>query len=78
MDLDWESEILVADSAQHFAEAVVELYENEALWTTLAHNSVASIERSYSMAVAEEGVREIFRHHGRSLPGESRRVTQPG
>ena len=71
MDLDWESEILVADSAQHFAEAIIELYENEALWTTLAHNSVASIERSYSMAVAEEGVREIFRHHGRSLPGQA-------
>ncbi|HIF98630.1 MAG TPA: glycosyltransferase [Myxococcales bacterium] len=68
MDLDWESEILVADGAHHFAEAVAELYENETLWTMLSHNSVASIERSYSMAVAEEGVREIFRHHGRQLP----------
>jgi hypothetical protein len=26
MALDWESEILVADTAHHFAEAVAELY----------------------------------------------------
>jgi glycosyltransferase involved in cell wall biosynthesis len=70
MDLDWESEILVAEDAHDFAEAVAELYENEGLWQEIARNSVASIERSYSVEVAEENVRKILRHHGRELPGK--------
>ena len=69
MDLDWENEILVADDAQDFARAVAELYENQDLWSAVAQSSVASIERSYSMEVAEENLRKILRHHGRDQPG---------
>ncbi len=68
MDLKWGSEIMVAETAHEFAEAVAKLYENQELWTMLARNSVASIERSYSAAVAEEGLGKILKHHGRHLP----------
>ena len=64
MDLDWESEVFVAAEAREFAEAVVEIYENEELWSTLAVNSQAGIERSFSMKVAEENFLKALREHG--------------
>jgi GT2 family glycosyltransferase len=69
MDLDRESEILVAESALDFAEAVAELYENEALWREISKNSALSIERSFSMEVAREGFRKLLQYHGRPIPG---------
>jgi glycosyltransferase involved in cell wall biosynthesis len=72
MDLKWGSEIMVAETAHEFAEAVAKLYESQELWTLLARNSVASIERSYSAAVAEEGLGKILKHHGRDLPNSRR------
>jgi glycosyltransferase involved in cell wall biosynthesis len=70
MELDWGSEILVADSAQAFADTVVDLYENRELWDTISGNSAASIERLFSKEVAEENMRNILRHHRRESPDE--------
>jgi hypothetical protein len=72
MGLDWGREILVADSAQEFAGAVAELYENEDLWHTISSNSAASIERSFSKTIAEESIRKILDHHGRKAPNRKR------
>lgn len=69
MDLDWESEIMVAEDPRDFAEAVVEVYENEALWSTLSANSNASIERSFSMQVAKANIVKMLREHGFSSHG---------
>ena len=68
MDLDWESEIAVAEGPRDFAEAVVEVYENEAVWSTLALNSSASIARSFSMQVAEANILKMLREHGFPMP----------
>ena len=69
MQLEWDREILVAREPYEFAEAVAELYANESLWSAMARDSVASIERIYSMEVARKGVLDILRHHGRKAPG---------
>jgi glycosyltransferase involved in cell wall biosynthesis len=68
MELDWQNEILVAESAHEFAEAVAELYENEEYWTLVAEKSMESIERSFSPRVAEGGMRKILEYHGREVP----------
>ena len=74
MDLDWESEIAVAEGARDFAEAVAAVYEDEALWSTLAMNSSASIARSFSMQVAEANILKMLREHDFPTPRPGGRV----
>ena len=52
-------EVLVADDAQGFADAVVRLYQDEALWNRIARGSRANIEREFSGAVARRGLEEL-------------------
>lgn len=53
-------DVLVADDPQAFADAVVRLYEDEALWNALARNGLASVERNFSLEAARETVRAVF------------------
>ena len=68
MHLEWNREILVAREPYDFAQAVAELYSHESLWSAVARDSVASIERDYSMEVARKGVEDLLQSHGRRLP----------
>ena len=45
-------EVLVADDAVAFADAVARLYEDAALWERLSRGGVANVERHFSPAVA--------------------------
>lgn len=56
MRLGHEQEVLVADDAAAFAEAVVRLYGDEALWQKLSRNGVAHTERHFSFAAATAAV----------------------
>jgi GT2 family glycosyltransferase/glycosyltransferase involved in cell wall biosynthesis len=51
---------LVADDAQAFADAIVRLYEDEVLWTTLARNGLDNVQRHFSLDAARETVRRVF------------------
>jgi glycosyltransferase involved in cell wall biosynthesis len=53
-------DVLVADDPQAFADAVVHLYEDEALWTTLARNGLDNVQRHFSLDAARETVRRVF------------------
>lgn len=53
-------DVLVADDPQAFADAVVRLYQDEALWNALARNGLESVERNFSLAAARETVRRVF------------------
>jgi O-antigen biosynthesis protein len=53
-------DVLVADDPQAFADAVVRLYEDEALWRALAHNGLESVARNFSIETARETVRNVF------------------
>ncbi|MEQ1512677.1 MAG: glycosyltransferase [Lysobacteraceae bacterium] len=53
-------DVLVADDPQAFADAVVRLYEDEALWNTLARNGLGSVARNFSLETARETVRSVF------------------
>jgi GT2 family glycosyltransferase/glycosyltransferase involved in cell wall biosynthesis len=60
MHLEHGRDVLVADNAQAFAEAVLRLYGDEALWRTLAHNGLRNVERHFSLDAAREVVRRVL------------------
>ncbi|HVI24711.1 MAG TPA: glycosyltransferase [Xanthomonadaceae bacterium] len=51
---------LVADDADAFADAIVRLHGDEALWTRLAANGLANIARHFSLDAARDTVRRLF------------------
>ena len=53
-------DVLVADAADAFADAVVRLYRDRALWERLAANGLASVERHFSPDAARAAVRKVF------------------
>lgn len=54
------SDVLVAADAQAYAEAVVRLYGDEALWRTLSANGLANVERHFSFAAAKAALGRIL------------------
>lgn len=53
-------DVLVADDPQAFADAVVRLHEDEALWNALARSGLDSVARNFSLEAARETVRRVF------------------
>ncbi len=53
-------DVLVGDTADAFADAVVKLYRDEALWTSLARNGLDSVAAHFSLDAARETVRRVF------------------
>ena len=60
MHLQAGEDVLVADTAEAFAEAIVRLYGDESLWRRLASNGLANVEQHFSMDAAREVVRRVF------------------
>ena len=59
-------DVLVADEADAFAEAVLRLYGDADLWQRLSGNGRENIARHFSMEAARDTVQRVFRRHGRS------------
>lgn len=53
-------DVLVAESAQDFADAVVRLYQDEGLWTDLSRNGLDNVARHFSPDAARDTVRRVF------------------
>ena len=53
-------DVLVADDAQAFADAVVRLYQDEALWQQLARHGLDNVARHFSLDAARSVVRRVF------------------
>ena len=53
-------DVLVADNPQGFADAVVRLYRDEALWNLLSRNGLDNVARHFSMQAAGEVVDKVF------------------
>ncbi|GAB4200514.1 MAG: hypothetical protein Tsb002_36660 [Wenzhouxiangellaceae bacterium] len=60
MGLEDGSDVLVADDAQAFAEAVIRLYQDEALWQRLSQAGMENIRRHFSREAALERLRAIL------------------
>ena len=53
-------DVLVADDAQAFADAVVRLYRDESLWNRLSRNGLDNVARHFSMDAARDVMRKVF------------------
>jgi glycosyltransferase involved in cell wall biosynthesis len=53
-------DVLVADEPLAFAEAIVRLYTDEALWTQLRDAALVSVEKHFSIDAARDVVRRVL------------------
>ncbi len=53
-------DVLVTADADAFADAVITLYGDEALWNRLSRNGLANVERHFSFAAAERALARII------------------
>jgi hypothetical protein len=56
MNLVDGQDVLVADDAEGFAEAVLRLYDDEALWMRLSDAGLANVERHFSFDAARQAL----------------------
>ena len=56
MHLEVGRDVLAADEPEAFADAVVKLYEDGALWDTLSRNGLAHTDRHFSFGAARAAV----------------------
>ena len=60
MELAHRQEILVADTPEDFARALIELYESDDLWRQLSENGIRKTRALYSANVAREKLEFLF------------------
>ncbi len=60
MDLTDREDVMVADGPDQFANALVELYQSEELWSRLSQNGITKTQSLYSVHTAEKRLRELF------------------
>ena len=53
-------DVLVADDARAFADAVIRLYRDELLWNSLSRNGLANVERHFSLDAGREVVQRVL------------------
>jgi GT2 family glycosyltransferase len=59
MYLDHERDVLIADQARDFADEVIRLDQDEALWNRLAEGGLANVEAHFSIAAADAVLAEL-------------------
>jgi GT2 family glycosyltransferase len=60
MGLQHEVDVLIADTPEAFANAIVRAYDDEQLWQALSDGALDNLERHFSFAVATQQLREIL------------------
>ena len=53
-------DVLVAAEPQEFADAVVRLYQDEELWKRLSTNSLANVEKYFSLDTARRNLQSLL------------------
>lgn len=64
--------VVVANNAVDFAEKIILLHDNEALWTKLSHNGSAFIRSHYSIDTGYDIMRGIFAQIGITPPVDTK------
>ena len=70
MSLADRREVMIADEANAFADALVELYQSEELWTRISERGLAMTKAAFSENAAKNRLAELFRQH-RAKPTRS-------
>jgi len=55
-----DEEVLVADTPQDFASAIIRLYQDELLWNKLSRNGMENVRKFFSFEAAKEAVQHIL------------------
>ena len=53
-------DVLVANGPQEFADAVVRLYQDEALWNRISVNGVKNVDRYFSLDTARRNLESVL------------------
>lgn len=53
-------DMLIADTPESFSEAIVELYQNEALWTQMSINGLEIIAQRFTFTAARQALLNLF------------------
>jgi len=61
MYLEDGKDVLVADSAEAFAEAIMRAYNDESLWIRLSDNGLANVERHFSFTAARRAIEDLLK-----------------
>ncbi len=77
MELTDHENVLVADEAQDFARALIQLYESEELWNRLSKNAIEKTKAMYSVSAARKRLRHLFsdKHFDRFRTSELKMLT---
>lgn len=59
--LEPEKDILVADTPEAFAAAVLRLYQDETIWNTLSDSGIDFIDRHFSFAAGRQRIESLLR-----------------
>lgn len=60
MNLVDEADVLIADFPQDFADAIVRLYKDKALWERFSSRGIEIVEQNYSFASARQRFSDVF------------------
>lgn len=60
MHLQVDLEVMVAEDAREFAEAIAEVYRNQELWQTLSRAGVENVQRYFSPAASMPALQRIL------------------
>lgn len=71
MELRDHHDALIADDADAFADAVVQLQQDEALWLKLSDNGLENVRRHFSHEVARKALQEVLARLPRLTDGSS-------
>ena len=75
MGLVNRQDVLIANSAEEFADMILELYRDAALWEKLSVNGVRFIEQTYSISAATDKIRRIFNLPNSVIPSYSKELS---
>lgn len=64
MYLEDDRDVLLADSSETFAEAIVRAYDDEELWTRLSDGGLANVEKHFSFDAARRAISELMQSVG--------------
>src|SRR5690606_5745670 len=53
-------EVLIAETAEAYADAIIALYDDEVLWQRLSANGLDNVRAHFSFDAAEKAIRHIF------------------
>lgn len=66
MYLTHEVDAMIADGAEHFADAVVRLWSSPDLWRKISENGIRSLQRHFSVLAATGPIEELLAWAGLS------------